>query len=160
VNGVDICMQVLDVAEPDVILLAGRYTLADQQALPGLLPRCVERNVAVVVGGPFNSGILATGASPAEGEPMFDYRPAPADMRTHVAAIERVCAAHGVPLQAAALQFPRAHPAVACVLAGARSDTEVTMNAALARRPIPTAFWRTLVDEHLLPTDAPLPDHP
>jgi len=160
VNGVDICMQVLDVAEPDVILLAGRYTLADQQALPSLLPRCVERGVAVVLGGPFNSGILATGASPARAEPMFDYRPAPDDVRRRVAAIEGVCGAHGVPLQAAALQFPRAHPAVACVLAGARSAAEVTMNAELARRPIPAAFWRTLVDQHLLPADAPLPGHP
>jgi len=153
-------MQVLDVAQPDVILLAGRYTLADQQALPRLLPRCVERGVSIVLGGPFNSGILATGASPAHGEPMFDYRPAPDDVRRRVAALERVCAAHGVPLQAAALQFPRAHPAIACVLAGARSAAEVTTNAALARRPIPGAFWRTLVDERLLPANAPLPGDP
>jgi len=159
VNGVDICLRVLEVADPDVILLAGRYTLADQQALPALLPRCVERGVAIVLGGPFNSGILATGAAPAQGEPMFDYGPAPMEVRARVAAIERVCAAFGVPLQAAALQFPRGHPAVACVLAGARSAKEATTNATLARWPIPAAFWRALVDERLIPADAPLPGH-
>jgi D-threo-aldose 1-dehydrogenase len=158
VNGVDICLRVLDVADPDVLLLAGRYTLADQQALAALLPACAERGVAVVLGGPFNSGILATGSTPVDGGlPMFDYAPASGAMRAHVAAIERVCAAHGIPLKAAALQFPRGHPAIACVLAGARSAAEMTENARLARLPIPAAFWRALVSEGLIPATAPLP---
>jgi D-threo-aldose 1-dehydrogenase len=158
VNGVDICLRVLEHSDPDVLLLAGRYTLADQQALPALLPACARRGVTVVLGGPFNSGILASGAHPREGSaPMFDYAPATEAVRARVAAIERVCAAHDVPLKAAALQFPRGHPAVACVLAGARAAVEVVENARLARLPIPAAFWQALQDERLVPSDAPLP---
>ena len=158
VNEVEICLQVLAHADPDVLLLAGRYTLADQTALARLLPACERRGVAVVLGGPFNSGILASGARPIDGStPYFNYAPAPASVVGRVAAIERVCAAFAVPLKAAALQFPRGHPAVACVLAGARTPAEVEENATLARHPIPTAFWRALIDENLVDPAAPLP---
>jgi D-threo-aldose 1-dehydrogenase len=158
VNGVQICLDVLRRADLDVILLAGRYTLADQSALPELLPECRRRGVVVVLGGPFNSGILATGPRPTDGsQPYFDYGPAPASMVERVAAIEQVCARFGVPLPAAALQFPRAHPAIACVLAGARTIGEFDRNMGHARYPIPSTFWQALRDEKLIARDAPLP---
>ena len=158
VNDVEICLATLARAELDVILLAGRYTLADQTALARLLPTCVERNVAVVLGGPFNSGILATGARPADGSvPYFNYAPAPPPVVARVAAIEAACVEFGVPLKAAALQFPRGHPAVACVLAGARTPAEVEENARLARHLIPAGFWSALADRRLVEAGAPLP---
>lgn len=158
VNGVDICLETLRHADPDVILLAGRYTLADQTALPELLPECRRRDVAVVLGGPFNSGILATGAYPADGTaPYFDYAPAPLEVVAHVAAIERIAAAFAVPLRAAALQFPRAEPAVAVVLAGARTQAEVDDNLAMLAYPIPLEFWVQLRVAGLLPAQARVP---
>ena len=158
VNDVGICLATLARTDLDVLLLAGRYTLADQQALGELLPGCLRRDVAVVLGGPFNSGILATGAHPRDGSaPYFNYAPATTDVVARVAAIETVCAEFDVPLKAAALQFPRAHPAATCVLAGARTADEVAENAALAQRPIPGAFWRALAQRALLDPRAPLP---
>ena len=158
VNGVDICLQTLRHADLDVILLAGRYTLADQSALPELLPECMRRDVAIVLGGPFNSGILATGAHPAGGAPAtFDYAPAPPAVVARVEALEAVCRAQGVSLAAAALQFPAAHPAVAAVLAGARSVAELAANLALARAPIPAEFWVELRSRGLVSAGAPLP---
>lgn len=159
VNGVAICLDVLRHADLDVVLLAGRYTLADQSALPELLPLCLRRGVAIVLGGPFNSGILASGAHPADGRaPYFDYAPAPAQVIERVAAIEAVGTRHGVPLRAAALQFPAAHPAIAAVLAGARSEPEVDALLAMRRFPIPAEYWRELRARGLVAADAPLPD--
>jgi D-threo-aldose 1-dehydrogenase len=158
VNDWQICIDALRHADLDFILLAGRYTLLDQSALPELLPECERRGVRIVLGGPYNSGILATGAHPPSGAvPYFNYAPATPDIVAHVARIEQVCAAYSVPLRAAALQFPRAHPAVATVLVGARSVSEVEQNIALSSLPIPSGFWRTLTDEGLVPRDAPLP---
>ena len=161
VNGVDICLQTLRHADLDVILLAGRYTLADQSALPALLPECLRREVAVVLGGPFNSGILATGAFPADGaRPFFDYAPAPPAIVTRVAAIEETCRAFAVPLPAAALQFPAAHPAITVVLAGARTSAEFDANIALARFPIPHGFWVQLRERGLVAPAANLSQSP
>jgi D-threo-aldose 1-dehydrogenase len=161
VNGVDICLQTLRHADLDVLLLAGRYTLADQAAADLLLPLCVQRQVSVVLGGPYNSGILATGAHPADGTPpIFDYAAAPATVVQRVAAIEEVGRVHGVPLKAAALQFPRAHPGIATVLAGARSVAELDENIALARFPIPSAYWVALRQQGLLASNAWLPGEP
>jgi len=158
VNEWQVCVDALAHADLDVLLVAGRYTLLDQTALPELLPRCVARSTRVVAGAPFNSGILATGAHPADGRTAyFNYAPATPEIIGRAAAIETLCAAHGVPLKAAALQFPRAHPAVACVLAGARSVAELDENLALARHPIPDAFWRDLRTQHLVAEGAPLP---
>jgi len=159
VNDVQVCLDTLAVADLDVILLAGRYTLADQSALPTLLPQCEARGVAIVAGGPFNSGILATGARPRDGSaPYFNYAPAAPDVVAKVARIEAVCAEFDVPLRAAALQFPRAHPAVACVLVGARTVAELEDNLAQARHPIPRAFWEALRARGLVHEDAPLPE--
>ena len=158
VNGVAICLATMREIELDVILLAGRYTLADQAALDELLPACQARDIAVVAAGPFNSGILATGAHPANGAPpFFDYAPAPGDIVAKVAAIEAVCTRHHVPLRAAALQFTAAHPAVATELAGARSASEVIDLVAMRHLPIPAQFWVELRDRGLVPAAAPMP---
>lgn len=161
VNDVDICLEVLRHADLDFILLAGRYTLADQSALRELLPECVRRGVAIVLGGPFNSGILATGAQPFDGStPYFNYVPAPASVVARVAAIERVCVRFGVPLAAAALQFPRAHPAIVSIIPGVRSIAEFDANRRLALTPIPHALWQALREQSLVAADAPLPAVP
>jgi D-threo-aldose 1-dehydrogenase len=158
VNEWQVCSDALAHSDLDVLLLAGRYTLLDQTALPELLPLCLKRGTRVVIGGPFNSGILATGTRPADGRPVyFNYAPAEPEVIARATAIERLCAAHGVPLKAAALQFPRGHPAVACVLAGARSVAELDENLALASFAIPAAFWRDLRGTGLMAGDAPLP---
>jgi D-threo-aldose 1-dehydrogenase len=161
VNGVAICLDMLRHADLDAILLAGRYTLADQCALPALLPLCARRGVAIVLGGPFNSGILATGAHPADGAPAyFDYVPAPRDVVAKVERIESMCDRHRVPLRAAALQFPAAHPAIDVVLAGARSAVEVDQLIAMRRFPIPDEFWVQLRAQGLIADAAPVPHTP
>ena len=158
VNEWEVCVEALAHADLDVLLVAGRYTLADQTALPELLPLCIARNVKVVIGGPFNSGILARGSRPADGaQPRFNYGPAPAAVIERVAAIEDVCAAHRVSLKAAALQFPLAHPAVACVATGVRSIAEFDENRAAFEATIPAAFWQELREQRLIPLDAPVP---
>ena len=158
VNDWQVCVDALAQADFDVLLLAGRYTLLDQSALPELLPLCVARNTRIVLGGPFNSGILATGTHPPEGRTVyFNYAPAPPEIIARAAAIEALCVAHDVPLKAAALQFPRAHPAVTCVLAGARSVAELDENLTLSTHSIPDAFWRDLRAQRLVGENAPLP---
>jgi len=158
VNDVAICLEVLRHVDLDVILLAGRYTLADQSGLTELLPECERRGVAIVLGGPFNSGILATGSRPADGcVSYFNYAPAPRSIIERVAAIERVCAEFSVPLQAAALQFPRGHPAVTCVLPGVRSKEEFDANLRWASQRLPQQFWSALRERQLIDPRSPLP---
>jgi D-threo-aldose 1-dehydrogenase len=138
----------------DCLLVAGRYTLIDHTGLRELLPICERKGISVIIGGPFNSGILATGARPGA---TYDYVDASPAMLEKVAAIEAVCARHGVPLPAAALQFPMAHPAVAAIIPGARSVAEVEENARLMSLPIPGDFWQELRQLGLLPVEAPVP---
>jgi D-threo-aldose 1-dehydrogenase len=154
VNHWQTCRDALAHADIDLFLLAGRYTLLDQSALDELLPACVARGTGIVVGGPYNSGILASGARPGA---TYDYKPATPAILARVAAIEAVCARHRVPLRAAALQFPRAHPAVVAVIPGARTPAEVDDNLALASHAIPGDFWAELKALKLLRTDAPTP---
>lgn len=155
VNETAICEQVIAEVEIDAILLAGRYTLLEQEPLASFFPLCEARGVRVVVGGPFNSGILATGV---RGGPVhYNYGPAPQAVIARAGAIEDICAAHGVPLAAAALQFPRAQPQVACVLAGMDSAAQAEAAVALMARPIPAAHWRDLREHGLVRHDAPLP---
>jgi len=137
----------------DLVLVAGRYTLLDQRALEALLPACAVRGVAVVVGGAFNSGLLA---DPRPGA-TYDYVPAPAALVARAARIGKVCARHGVPLRAAALAFPYGHPAVTSVLVGARSAAEVEDDVALYATPVPRELWDELVSESLLPAHVPVP---
>jgi D-threo-aldose 1-dehydrogenase len=143
-------------SDPDMFLLAGRYTLLEQTALQSLLPLCTLRGVAVVAGGVFNSGLLADAGAGAR----YNYDPAPADLIARAQRLSEVCQRHGVPLKAAALQFPIAHPCVAAVLTGVRSRTELDENARLFDLPIPGELWRDLKVEGLLADDAPTPDQP
>lgn len=138
----------------DCFLCAGRYTLVDHTALKNLLPLCDKRNISLIIGGPYNSGILAQGAVAGA---TFDYRKAPAHIVERVRRVEEVCARHGTPLKAAALQFPLAHPAVAAVIPGARSPEEVEENVRMFEFEIPADFWTELRDEGLIPDAAPTP---
>ncbi|MQA95548.1 MAG: aldo/keto reductase [Streptosporangiales bacterium] len=137
----------------DVVLCAGRYTLLDQGALGDLLPECARRGTSVIVGGVFNSGLLA---DPRPGAP-YDYKPAPPDRLRRARAIARVCAAHGVPLRAAAMRFPLGHPSVAGVIVGCRGPEEVDDNADLFARDVPAALWPDLRVTGLLDPAAPVP---
>jgi len=156
VNEVPACLEVMDHARLDVILLAGRYTLLEQTPLDDLFPRCDAAGTGIVVGGPYNSGILAMGTQ--SGAPLYyDYAPAPAEVIGRVRRIEAVCNRHGVPLAAAALQFPLAHPLVASVIPGLDSPRRVDQTIALYRRKIPAALWQELRAENLIRGDAPIP---
>jgi D-threo-aldose 1-dehydrogenase len=128
--------------------------LLDQSARPEFLPYCLERGIAVVAGGPYNSGILAVG--PREGA-TYNYRPADPEMMDKARRIAAVCARHAVDLRAAALQFVLAHPAIVSVIPGARSIAEVEENVALIERPIPAGLWADLKDAGLLDPAAPTP---
>ncbi|SHK72762.1 aldo/keto reductase [Paraburkholderia sp. DD10] len=139
----------------DCALLAGRYTLLEQTTLDDLLPACEKRGVSILLGGAFNSGILARGV---EGDLKFNYGDAPREVIERVARLQAVCREHGVPLAAAALQFPYAHPAVATVLTGARSADELRENAASFEQPIPAELWSALRDQGLLDHRAPAPE--
>jgi D-threo-aldose 1-dehydrogenase len=138
----------------DCFLLAGRYTLLDQTALPEFLPYCVDHHISVVAGGPYNSGILAVG--PRAGA-TFNYRAAPPEMMDKAARIAQVCERHQVPLKAAALQFILAHPAIASVIPGARSVAEVEENARMVELAIPGELWAELKKAGLIAAEAPTP---
>jgi D-threo-aldose 1-dehydrogenase len=137
----------------DCFLLAGRYSLLDQTALPEFLPKCMERGVSVIVGGVFNSGLLA---NPVRGA-TFNYIAAPDDLIERALRIKAICERHGVSLKAAAIQFPLAHPAVASILTGVRTKAEWDENDAGLRVPIPADLWAELKAESLLSNDAPVP---
>ena len=149
--------KLLGLGDFDCFLLAGRYTLLEQEALETFLPLCVKRDVGIILGGPYNSGILATG--PVEGA-RYNYAPAPAEILDKVRKMEAVCASHDTPLIAAALQFVLGHPAVRSVIPGGANAKEVKSNVALLERPIPVMLWQDLRREGLIRSDAPLPgDH-
>lgn len=138
----------------DIILLAGRYTLLDHEGLAEFLPACVERDVKICVGGPYNSGILARDLS----KPVtFNYEPAAAHLVERAKQLTRVCESHGVDLKAAALQFVLAHSAVATVIPGAQSTTELEQNIAMVQAEIPSGLWSDLRSENLIPDSAPTP---
>jgi D-threo-aldose 1-dehydrogenase len=138
----------------DLFLLAGRYTLLEQKALDSFLPLCVERKIGVVIGGPFNSGILATGPKPGA---RYEYAPASAEILERVKHIQRVCKAHAIDLIEAALRFPLGHPAIVSVIPGGQKPTETRRNAEILSVKIPAALWRDLKAEGLLRQDAPTP---
>ncbi len=139
--------------EVDAFLLAGRYTLLDQDALARLLPLCDARGIAVLVGGIMNSGVLA---DPRPGAP-FDYAPASAALIARAQALAAACERHDVPLRAAAMQFPLAHPAVVGLIAGVRSVDHLEEYPRLLRLPIPAALWADLRSSGLIAADAPVP---
>ncbi|WP_420102913.1 aldo/keto reductase [Bosea sp. (in: a-proteobacteria)] len=154
VNEAAMCERFARAGDFDVMMLAGRYSLLEQGALDGFLPLALEKGIAVMLAGVFNSGILATGARPGA---HYNYKPAPPEIIARVARIEAVCAAHDVALPQAALAFATAHPAVATVVLGAVTPAEIERNVALVARPVPAALWSDLRAEGLIPAHAPVP---
>jgi D-threo-aldose 1-dehydrogenase len=150
VNEREVLLDAMEWGAWDVFLLAGRYTLLEQEPLDDLLPKCLASGVSVIIGAPFNTGVLA-------GRDTWNYRPAPPEIIARVKAIRAVCDSHRVPLVAAALQFPLAHPAVAAILPGPRNLDEFEANAKFLRHPIPPALWADLRTAKLLPPNAPTP---
>ncbi len=144
----------LERCDLDLFVLAGRYTLLEQEALNSFLPLCEKRGVGIVLGGPYNSGILATG--PIEGS-YFNYDPAPPEILNQVGRIEAVCNDHGVKLIEAALRFPLHHPCVVTTIPGAQSVAQVENNAANIAADIPDGLWADLKSRGLLREDAPTP---
>jgi D-threo-aldose 1-dehydrogenase len=153
-NEVEPCVRFAEAGDFDCFLLAGRYTLLEQNGLDDLLPLAVEKGFSILLGGPYNSGILATGAAPGA---KYNYKAAPPDVMERVARIEKVCSRHSVPIAAAAIQFPLGHPSVASIVPGAVRPEEVTRNTALITQSIPAALWDDLKNEGLLDKAAPAP---
>jgi D-threo-aldose 1-dehydrogenase len=137
----------------DCFLLAGRYTLLGQVALDELLPICAEQGIGIIAAGVYNSGILA---DPKPGA-RYNYTAAPATLLDRARKIRSVCDSHGVPLKAAALQFPLGHPSVSCVVVGCRSVEQLDESLAMFEVDIPSALWRDLKAKGLLRDDAPTP---
>jgi D-threo-aldose 1-dehydrogenase len=155
VNDWQVCQDCLEAADFDCFLLAGRYTLLDQSALGTFLPACLDRGIGVIIGAPFNSGILARGA--VDGATYNDGIPPPAILEK-ARCIDRICKGHGVSLAAAALRFPLGHPAVASVLAGVRSAAQVEENIRLFDEAIPEDLWQELKHEKLIDAASPIPE--
>ncbi|TGX55664.1 aldo/keto reductase [Sphingomonas gei] len=154
VNECEVALELLDRGPLDLILLAGRYTLLEQGALDALLPRCAASGTGVVVGGPYNSGILA--GQGARADAHYDYGAAPTPIVERARQIEAVCTRHNVALGAAALQFVLAHPTVVSVVPGLASAREVADTFARHSVPIPPQLWAELKHLGLLRADAPV----
>ena len=152
VNEWEVCQALAERGDYDLFLLAGRYTLLEQEALETFLPLCERRGIGVVIGGPYNSGILATG--PREGA-YYDYEPAGADVLARVGRIQAVCESHGVRLVDAAFRFPLLHPATVSVIPGGQGRDEMAGNLQAAAAQIPPALWSDLKAEGLMREDAP-----
>jgi D-threo-aldose 1-dehydrogenase len=150
VNEWKVVADAIEACDIDCALLAGRYTLLEQAARRPLLDLCAERGIGIIIGGPFNSGILA-------GTRKFNYEDAPARVIARVEAIEAVCREHSAPIQAAALQFPMAHPAVVSCVTGAHSPEQLRQNAAWFAQQLPQGLWQDLVGRGLLDRHAPTP---
>lgn len=155
INEADTSLRFIQAGDFDCMLLAGRYTLLEQGALHGFLPECVKRGVSVILGGPYNSGILTGGVKPGA---THDYAPAAAPLIEKAQKIEAICRRHNVELGAAALQFPLFHPAFCSVIPGALSAREVAQNIERMQVKIPADLWSELKREKLLEADAPTPN--
>ncbi len=154
VNEWEPCHWLAERGDFDLFLLAGRYTLLEQESLDSFMPLCEARGIGVVIGGPYNSGILATG--PHKGA-FYNYDPAPPEILKRVGRIETVCKAHGVRMVDAAFQFPLHHPSVVSVIPGGQGVAEMKSNLAAARTDIPANLWEALKAEGLMRPDAPTP---
>jgi len=153
VNEWQVCQRLMNLGDFDCFLLAGRYTLLEQDALETFLPSCLKRDVGIILGGPYNSGILATG--PVAGA-KYNYIEAPKDILNQVGKIDKVCHSHGVRLIEAALQFVFGHPAVKSVIPGASNASEVEENVSILESRIPAQLWSDLQGEGLIRSDAPI----
>jgi D-threo-aldose 1-dehydrogenase len=154
VNEIEPCLRFLEATDINVLMLAGRYTLLEQEPLDRLLPLVQGRNAGILLAGPYNSGILATGPVPGA---KYNYKDAPPEIMEKVGKIKAVCDSHNVPLAAAAIQFPLGHTAVATIMAGAVKPEEVERNRTLITTPIPVDLWAELKRDGLLRRDAPVP---
>jgi D-threo-aldose 1-dehydrogenase len=154
VNESAMCVRFANAGDIDAVLLAGRYSLLEQPALMDFLPLAEKKRIGVMLGGVFNSGILATG--PVEGA-KYNYRPAPPEILDRVKRIEAVCQSHKVPLPVAAMQFALGHPAVSSLVIGAVAPSEVTRNAAALTAQVPALLWFDLKRKGLLGADVPVP---
>lgn len=152
VNNWQPCQWMAERGDFDIFLLAGRYTLLEQEALESFLPLCVARDIGVIIGGPYNSGVLATGPKPGA---YYNYKPAPQSILTRVGKIEQICKAHGVRLVDAAFQFPLRHPAVLSVIPGGQGLAEMNSNIGAQSAQIPDALWVDLKSAGLMHGDAP-----
>ena len=146
VNESAVCVRVMREFDPDCFLLAGRFTLLEQEPLDEMLPMCVARDVSVIVGGPYNSGILA---NPERRRATYDYKPAPDDLWEKAQKIRAICDSHTIDMRAAALQYVLRHPAIAAVIPGMWALREVEENQALLGVDIPDALWSDLADADL-----------
>ena len=153
VNESQVCEILAAQGDFDLFLLAGRYTLLEQDALNSFLPLCETRGIGIVLGGPYNSGILATGAKPGA---TYNYDPAPKHILDRVRKIEAMCKAHKVKLPEAALRFPIKHPSVVSVIPGMVNPKQVALNVKTLSAKIPKAFWKDLKAQGLLHAGAPV----
>jgi D-threo-aldose 1-dehydrogenase len=147
------CQYLAERGDFDIFLLAGRYTLLEQEALETFLPLCQDRGIGIIIGGPYNSGILATGPVPGA---YFDYNPAPKEILDRVGQILSVCEAHNVQMLDAAFQFPLSHPSVLSIIPGGQGVNEMASNIAAAKAEIPPALWSELKSRGLMRQDAPV----
>jgi D-threo-aldose 1-dehydrogenase len=150
VNEWEPCARLLELADPDLFLIAGRYTLLEQVPIDTLFPQCRQRGVGIVAGGPYNSGILAGGTT-------YNYADAPPEVVARARAIDAVCQSHGVALPAAALQFILANPLVVSVIPGGQNVKETQHNVSVLDEPIPAVLWKDLKAKQLLHPQAPTP---
>ena len=150
VNEVKACLDVMEIGDWDTFLLAGRYTLLEQTPLDDLLPACATKGISLIIGGPFNSGILV-------GRDTWNYAKAPAEILAKTAKIESICRDHNTPMPAAALAFPLGHDNVASVIPGTRSTSEMADILTWAAHPIPDALWSDLKSADLLHPDTQTP---
>jgi D-threo-aldose 1-dehydrogenase len=150
VNRIEACLRALDQEEPDVFLIAGRYSLLNTPALDELSPRCIQRGIHVVVGGPYNSGIIAGGST-------YEYGQASPDQVAARDHLQTIADQFKIDLRAAALQFCAAHPAVSSVIPGTSQPKRVIENVELMKQSIPAEFWQRLKDDALIPRTAPTP---
>jgi D-threo-aldose 1-dehydrogenase len=152
-NQSEMLVRFAEAAQVDCSLLAGRYTLLDQGALTALFPVCRAKSIGIILGGIYNSGILAHPCAGAK----FNYEDADAALVARALSLEALCRKHGTKLKAAAVQFCMAHPAVKVALLGARTAAEISDNIAMAAQLVPSAFWRELRERNLIDVSAPLP---
>ncbi|OJY38227.1 MAG: pyridoxal 4-dehydrogenase [Rhizobiales bacterium 65-9] len=153
-NEAEMCERFARAGDFDCMLLAGRYSLLEQDALNSFLPLASERNISILLGGVFNSGVLATGPVPGA---KYNYRDAPPEIMARAGRIEAICKAHDTPIAVAAMRFPLGHPAIASIVLGAVSPQEIARNLEGFTQRVPQALWRDLVAAGLMRDDAPLP---
>lgn len=156
VNECEICEEILDIAPLDVILLAGRYTLLEQTPLNGLFQKCESLGTSIIIGGPFNSGLLIDGATKNNNRPFYNYEPANDEIISKVQKIENICNDFNIPISAAAIKFPLLNPIVKSVIPGLANASQVNATLKNFDLIIPNELWEALMDNNLIQTNAPI----